>query len=320
MKNKIKNILIKIVKCKATLFVLILLLIFSTWLIVKKQLLVKGETNREYFIVLQDDAKKLLIKSSSFETLTALSENNIKIYPEDKISEELILDPVLEGGAGQKIIIKRAPVFYIEVDGGIKDIRIWEPTVSNILTKSKVILAPKDELNYKNEETLTPGATIVITRVNEADIDTFESVAFETIYNGDSNVPFGQKKITQNGVNGKVKKTYRILYKNGVEVSRRLILKETVNLKQDKIIASGIITGRANFGYYSGMVTSFYKGMTGKYLLVTNLSNGKQVKVKIIGSGPFNGPLMDMGTEPFQIIGGSLRDGYIPKVSVQLID
>jgi rare lipoprotein A (peptidoglycan hydrolase) len=68
------------------------------------------------------------------------------------------------------------------------------------------------------------------------------------------------------------------------------------------------------------MTTSFYKGMTGHHLLVTNLSNGKQVTVAIIGSGPFNGPLMDMGTEPFQAIGGRLSDGFIPQVSVQLLD
>jgi hypothetical protein len=38
------------------------------------------------------------------------------------------------------------------------------------------------------------------------------------------------------------------------------------------------------------------------------------------GAGPFNGPLMDMGTEPFQAIGGRLSDGFIPQVSVQLLD
>lgn len=102
-----------------------------------------------------------------------------------------------------------------------------------------------------------------------------------------------------------------------------LIKSETVTKKQDKIVQTGVEIGRANFGYYSGNVTSFHSAtysMVGKYLLVTNLDNGKSVKVRIIGSGPFNGPLMDMGTAPFQAIGGSLRDGYLPNVSVKLIN
>jgi hypothetical protein len=147
-----------------------------------------------------------------------------------------------------------------------------------------------------------------------------ESIPFETVYQGDASVPFGQKKVTQEGINGVIKKTYHVVYKNGQEVSRWLIGSELITPKQNKIIALGIITGRANFGNYSGMVTSFYKGMTGRYLLVTNLANGRQVRVKIIGSGPFNGPIMDLGIEPFKAIGGNISSGFIPKVSVQLVD
>jgi hypothetical protein len=152
------------------------------------------------------------------------------------------------------------------------------------------------------------------------DVDVLKSVDFETENTTSGSVAFGQTKIIQAGSAGEVKKTYHVIYKNGIEVSRRLTSTVVTKPVQNKIIARGSISGRANFGYYSGMVTSFFKGYKGHHLMVTNLANGKQVTVTIIGSGPFNGPLMDMGTEPFQAIGGSIGSGFIPSVSVVLLD
>ena len=120
-----------------------------------------------------------------------------------------------------------------------------------------------------------------------------------------------------------ISRKYHIVYNNGIEISRVLISSETVVPAQNMIISKGAETGYANYGLgskYVGMVTSFHSGYTGHHLLVTNLNNGKQVTVTIIGSGPFDGGLMDMGTEPFQLLGGSLSSGHLYNVAVQLLD
>lgn len=283
---------------------------------------VKGETKKSYSIVLYDDAKRTNVLSNSLNTDDALRQNSITLYPEDLVSSELITDPVTDGGAGEKIVIKRAPHFFIEVDGTKKELRSWDTTVSFLISKSGLTLNPKDQVIPALNSKLLAGETIVIARVKEADIDVFEDVDFETVQKGDSSIPFGQKRVMQGGITGKIKKTYHVTYKNGSEVNRYLLSRETITAKQNKIVASGVIVGVSNYGdIYSGMTTSFYKGgYVGRYILVTNLANGKSVKVKIVDVGPTNGPILDLGIDAFRVIGGSTFHGHIDSVSVQLVD
>lgn len=313
---KLKNIFLR----KSFFVFLVLCLSVLTVVMVKESGKVKGDSTSPYVSVIWDENKKVIVKSTSFEPKDVFTENSIKVYPEDNISVNLILDPVKDGGVGQKISIKRTPVYNVSVDGKTIPIRTWEPVAGEIVKKAKVTLGAKDKLSFSKSALLLPGETIVITRIKEADVAEYEDVPFATIERGDSGISFGDTKIINEGITGKIKKIYHVVYKNGKEVSRVLKSQKTVIARQDKVIGRGIMTGRANFGYYSGMVTSFFMGMTGRHLLVTNLANGRSVKVEIIGSGPFNGPLMDMGTAPFQAIGGRLSDGYLPSVSVQLLD
>lgn len=321
LKNNFKKIQVGVARNKIIFIVLVLAFIALSVYFFGGEFWVKGDSRGAFYAVVWIDNERMLLRSTSINRDEILSENNIIVYPEDKVTTELILDPVTDGGAGQKIIIKRAPVYHLLADGKTIDIRTWDSAVSAVIEKSALPLSPKDIVSPSKEEKITPGTTIVVTRINEADIEITEDIPFNIVRKGDPGVPFGQDKVSQAGVTGKLVKTYRVTYKNRVEVARRFIKKTTTVSKKDKIIASGVVLGRANFGYYTGMVTSFYKsGYQGRYLLVTNLSNGKQVKVKIIGAGPFNGPILDMGTEPFQAIGGRISDGFIPSVSVQLVD
>lgn len=281
---------------------------------------IKVKVIRALPVLISDNNQEHLAYSAYTSEKDILKQLDITVYPEDKVSSELITDPVDENAVGQKVIIERAPVYTVQVDGREILVRSWSTNSKEVIAKGKIALGPQDIISPSATSTLTPGQDIIVTRINEFDVSTNESIEYDTINRTSSNIAFGKSVVTQAGINGTMKKTYHVVYKNGAEVERTLMGSAVVSPKQDKIVTSGVIIGRANFGYYSGMVTSFYKGMTGRYLLVTNLANGKQVKVKILGSGPFNGPLMDMGTEPFQAIGGSLSSGYIPSVSVQLVD
>lgn len=53
------------------------------------------------------------------------------------------------------------------------------------------------------------------------------TVPFSTQYQEDSSLPSGTKKVIQSGSNGCKTQTYKVLYKNGVEVSKTLISSDT---------------------------------------------------------------------------------------------
>lgn len=280
----------------------------------------KVEITRSEPVLILDGYQRITGRTTETDPAKILDQNNIKTWPEDKLIQTLNLDPVSTGTAGLVVQIDRAPVYYVQVDGGQKEVRSWNPKVSSILSASQVQINKIDEISPAPSANLVPGTAVVVTRINEEDVDVTSEIAYDTKNNTSTAVAFGQSSVTQAGANGTLKKTYHIVYKNGVMVSKTLSASVVTKPAQAKIVTRGIKVGRANFGYYDGMTTSFYLGMTGKHLLVTNLANGKQVTVKIIGSGPFNGPLMDMGTAAFQAIGGSLSSGYIPSVSVALLD
>jgi hypothetical protein len=312
---------------KPILFLVILVFILGGYLVLKTTLSrVKGASATSTKVVVWIDNERLLLNATSTEPEKILAENNVVVWPEDKIETALILDPVADEGAGQKIIIKRAPVYYLEIDRKTIEIRSWNPGIAGLIQKSGVTVHAKDIIEPKTVTELLPGGVITVTRVNEEDIDTLEDVAFNTVYKASSSVAFGQKVVTQDGHKGQIKKTYHVVYQDGVEVSRWLKSTATTIQKQDKIITTGVITGKVTIGdyydaHYGPYTTSFYRtGYSGRTLLVTNNANGKQVKVKIVDFGPTNGPIMDLATTAYKEIGGLVWQGNIPSVSVQLLD
>lgn len=74
------------------------------------------------------------------------------------------------------------------------------------------------------------------------------SIPFTTNYQDDPSLPLGTEKVTQNGSNGCKSQTYKILYKNGVEVSRTLLSTDTykphnkVVLRGTKVVETPVVT------------------------------------------------------------------------------
>lgn len=74
------------------------------------------------------------------------------------------------------------------------------------------------------------------------------SIPYTTNYKDDPSLPVGTEKVTQNGSNGCKSQTYKILYKNGVEVSRTLISTDTykphnkVVLRGTKVVQTPAVT------------------------------------------------------------------------------
>lgn len=321
--NNIKGLL----KSKHFFAFLCVVLFLTTYLVIKGEIFVKGDTAKALPVVVFVDSERMVIETSSVAPEQILKDGGVSTYPEDIILSEIILDPVKDSGVGQKIIVKKAPLYFVQVDGKNIEVRNWDSKVSSLVEKTGISLGAKDQILPELESLVTPGATIIITRINEADVDTYEDVPFETVQKADSSIPFGSKKVTQAGMNGRLKKTYRIKYKNGVEVSRKLIASSSVTPVVSRVIASGSIVGKAKWGpYYESnygpYTTAFhYAGYQGKYILVTNVLNGKSVKVKIVDKGPTNG-LLDLSTTALKEIGAmsSVNLTGFANVSVQLVD
>lgn len=276
-----------------------------------------------YSVVIKDGEKLTYGRALTKDERESLDQNKISHWPEDIISSELILDPVRYRGAGRLIEIKRAPVYYIIVDRKLIEVRDWDGEVGEIIKKGNVSLNPNDIVSHNLSSKLTNGAEINIARINYAEVSSTESIDFDTVYRTSTALPLGQTRAEISGAKGEKKLTYKITYKDGKEVSRILVGSSITKQKRDAVILRGAEKGRSNWGNYKGLVTSYYRAtrsMVGKHLLVTNLDNGKSVRVRIIGNGPFTGELMDMGIEAFEIIGGTRSMGRLNNVMIQMVD
>jgi uncharacterized protein YabE (DUF348 family) len=277
-------------------------------------------------IIIDDDGEMLRGRTLFSEPEKILEQNNITYWPEDVLSTELILNPAGTGNVGRLVKIKRAPVFYVKVDRKVKEIRSWDRSVGEIIKKSGTKINPNDIVSPPIDVTLANGANIIITRINYADITKKESIPYTTSYRGTTTIGLGETKVAVRGVIGTKKLVYRVTYKDGEEVSRALKSSTVLKSKIDAIILRGAVTGICKWGpYYENnfgpYTTSFhYPGYVGRYALVTNLANGKSVRVKIVDVGPTNG-LLDLSTTAMREIGGSLATFYgsIPNVMVQLL-
>ncbi len=284
-------------------------------------------------VVIYDDNRRIEGRTTKTAVSEILAQNKIETWPEDKITPELILDPVSDKSAGQKVIIKRAPRFFVQVDAKTKEVRTWDSSVKAIIEKSGTKLNPNDIVTPALENTLVNGTTIVIFRVEYVFTTKTEPIPFNTNFEGSTALALGQTQTIIAGVTGSKIVNYKITYKDGEEVSRVALSTNVTQKKQDAKILRGAVTGKCNWGPYyetnfGPYTTAFHFAKSehnpaykGRYILVTNLANGKSVKVKVVDAGPVNA-LLDLSTTAMQEIGGPLVTFYgnIPDVMVQLID
>lgn len=287
-----------------------------------------GEVNVEVLkswpIVISDNGHYISGRTVYDDPRRILEQNQVRVWPEDIVTTDLVLNPVEVGGIGQMVIIQRAPVYKIAVDRKIKEVRTWDRNVQMIIERSATKLNPNDIIVPGVKESVSNGSTISITRINYADISKTESIPFQTVYQGSTSLAFGTIKAIISGITGSKKDTYRITYKDGDEVSRSLMASKITQAKRDAKILRGAVIGKASYvnaGVYPAMSTAF-RGYKGRYLFVTNLNNGKSVKVKVVDFGPRveTGKIIDLSQDAFEALGVSHSQGIIQRVMVELLD
>jgi hypothetical protein len=208
-------------------------------------------------VVIFDDNARVTGRAVSSETNNILTENRIKIYPEDAVTRELILDPVADGGAGEKIIIKRAPVFTVSVDDQEKTIRSWAKDIRGVLD-GHVALGVKDIVAPALSAPAIPGE-IIVTRINVVEEEKNVTVPFATSIKKDYWIAKGKNKVITAGVNGQRKQIYKVTYKNGIEVSRVLISQSTIGVPVTEVLLRGVMPTNDKYGHWPTIVAAASK-------------------------------------------------------------
>ena len=145
------------------------------------------------------------------------------IFPEDKLSTQIITDIVGSDAIGEKITITRAKPITIDVDGHSKVVRTQAATVSTALSTAGIALGTQDTTSVPTTAPVLPGMTVGITRVTEAVVTLTQDLPMPVKTITDPTVLAGVTTVQAPGADGQKNTTYRIHYHDGTETSREAI-------------------------------------------------------------------------------------------------
>lgn len=278
-------------------------------------------------LFLDDDGKKSVIYSGYEDVSSILNQNSITVYPEDKITNSIVTDFFSDQSVGRKIVIERAPVLYVNVDGATKELRSWEKTVGEAIRGNGILVGDKDKAEPGFSAYFTNKTEVTITRVSESEVAEKETIPFKTETTEDPTLDYGKTFVKQAGKNGQKEYVYKITSENGIMVSKSLVSSTIISSAQNQIVVKGTKPLNTFFGSASHMAKGFYgrggaafRGYRGSTLKVTNLNNGKSVIVKVVDYGPqaWTGKIIDLSYYDFQEI--TDRSGVMTNVRVDVLN
>ncbi len=131
--------------------------------------------------------------------------------------------------SGLHVFVQRATEVTLAV-GGEEPATVYThtKTVAELLAEQGVEVSASDRVEPAPSSRLRNGLSVAVTLIGTQIEVEDTPFPFETIYRDDASIPEGDLVLEQVGVDGFVRREYKVLYVNGEEVSRELASEITV--------------------------------------------------------------------------------------------
>lgn len=127
----------------------------------------------------------------------------------------------------------------ILVDGERRVVETRASTVGDVLREQGITLGDQDRVDPPDYTPIERTATIQIVRVVITGETKTEPVEFQRIYTREENLPEGQVRVSQLGVNGEAEIDYQITLEEGKEVSRRETARRVLKQPTNELLLIG---------------------------------------------------------------------------------
>jgi len=231
---------------------------------------------------------------------------DLKIYPEDKVALSLPFNIC----KGVIIKITRAPMIYLDIGGKETIVRSFQKKVKDLLKEKNITLGEKDLIEPSLDSLVKDKMKITIKRIGERIENQKIEIPYVLEEIPDPLLPISEKKIVQEGIPGEKEVIFKIISENGIDIKKEVLSEKIIKYPQKKIIVYGtsppVISVRfGEISYHSENITATNYYKSGAILKITNLSNGKSIKVKVdygcSNCGPQN-RILDLALSSFQQI------------------
>ena len=165
------------------------------------------------------------------------------VYATDNITE-------YEGDVQVELI---KPIFFVDVNDypfGLNPIEVnsGESTqyiltescmVSEVLAEVGIEYDNDDIVIPKPEDVIAPGANITVIKIFNERLEELVALPFETVYQNDPDLPYGDEEVVQIGLNGQRLDVYTQKYEDGEFVSKTLVSEQISYNPVTEIISKG---------------------------------------------------------------------------------
>ncbi len=191
-------------------------------------------------VVINDDGNSIIVKTMKSTVEEVLDENGIQVAPADYINLPLYKE--LSKTELNEIHIKRAVPVNILVDGRQKRVMTYKDTVKEVLEDNNIVMAKADKLAGTTlDDKIFGGMDIRIIRVTEEYQYERIPIPYTVVRQENNRMDQGTERVVREGKEGIREKVYKVVYEDGVEVSRTLIKDANILNPVSKLIEYGTV-------------------------------------------------------------------------------
>ncbi len=213
-------------------------------------LVVVGFATPKTVIVNIDDSVEVI--TTNYETTSLRVDSFIENHEIDFVYGQDIIDVELHDVIfdGIEINIQKAASIPVTADGKTQTIITLPVTTAELIDELEIKVGKHDIVEPALDKVLNKGDKVIVKRVTFGEVEKEVDIPFETTYSADYGMQIGKTCVSQEGVTGREKQTFKVTYIDGKESERELIETENLVAKKNHVISYGM---KMNFNKPSGL-------------------------------------------------------------------
>lgn len=218
-------------------------------------------TAQPYRIV--DGQKSVLTRSAARSPRLIAQQAGVEVYEQDDVSIKPIDDMAEAGTVGQDIVIDRATVATVVVDGQDLELRSRGTTVGALLKDNGIAVSSSDNVTPSLTTSLTSAMKIEVSRVR-VNVETVDEPIDKPVQQvSDDSQPRGYKKVKTEGSDGLRRVSYVVTYTNGKIAAKKEVKSETITEPVARVEVVGTKVLYTNDAIQLGHDMAAARGWTG---------------------------------------------------------
>lgn len=186
-------------------------------------------------VILVDNEAPVELRTRVATVADVLEEAGIALSADDAVRPglESPLEPTNE------IVIQRAISVRITADGDTHTLRTTAKTVAEALASVGVEVGDNDRVSPGIHARLEPDLGITVVRVVEEWLTESDPLPFSTVHWAAPHLPQGETSVVREGRTGRLERSIRVVYEDGVEVGREVVSETIAEEPVNRIIEGG---------------------------------------------------------------------------------